>query len=334
MMPEQSHPGKRILVTGGAGLLGGELINQLLRKGFTVLAIQHTTAITINHPNLQIENCSINDVAGLCELMEGVDEVYHCAAKVSFLPSEKSALFKVNVEGTANIVEACLASSVQRLLHVSSVAVLEKKSDAGYISEEMLWSGNTKRSAYGESKYHAELEVWRGAAEGLNAVIVNPSLILGEGNWHEGSTALFKKIYEGFPWYSEGVNGFVDVKDVAGMMIMLMESGITNERFIISSENLSYKLLFEKMAAAFHKKPPHKKINKFLSRLAWRVAALIYRFTGTPPLVTRETAETALRVSKYDNHKLLDAFPGFAYRSIDETIKRVADALQQKLNKP
>ncbi len=334
MITSKTGSGKPILVTGGAGLLGNELMLQLLNRGESVLAIQHATAITINHPNLRVETCSINDIMGLTELMQEVDGVYHCAGKVSFLPSEKRSLYKVNVEGTANLVEACLSASVRKLIHVSSVAVLEKRQGTDLITEDMLWSGSAKRSAYGESKQDGELEVWRGAAEGLEMAIVNPSIILGEGNWDEGSTALFKNVYNEFPWYSEGVNGFVDVKDVARLMIMLMESDVSNERFIISAENISYQQLFEKIAAAFHKRPPHKKITPFLAGLAWRVERLKYRFSGKKPLVTRETATTALRESKYCNQKILNAFPEFSFTSIDETIKRVAGSLQQKLNKP
>jgi len=326
--------GKRVLVTGGSGLLGNELILQLLQRGHSVLAIQHKSQISISHPGLQIQSCSLGDIGLLIQLMEGIDEVYHVAGKVSFLPSEKQDLYKINAEGTANVVEACLSSSIKKMLYVSSVAVLEKSPGAEMITEEMQWVGNAKRSAYGESKFLAEMEVWRGAAEGLNMVIVNPSIILGEGNWDEGSTALFKNVYNQFPWYSEGVNGFVDVKDTAQLMIMLMESDTVNERFIISAENLSYQSLFEKMAAAFNKKPPQKKITPFLASIAWRAEALKYRITGKRPLVTKETAATALKKSRYNNQKILQKFPGFTFRPIDETVRRVAVSLQQKLNKP
>lgn len=334
MINQPTRSGRKILVTGGAGLLGKELIHQLLDGGESVLAIQNTTPINISHPQLRIEICPVGEVTFLQELMDGIDDVYHCAGKVSFLPSQKQELYKVNAEGTLNIVEACLSARVRKLLYVSSVAVLEKKQGSDLISEEMQWSGTAKRSAYGESKFLGEMEVWRGAAEGLGMVIVNPSIILGEGNWDDGSTALFKNVFNEFPWYSEGVNGFADVKDVAFLMIKLMESEITNERFIISAENISYKSLFQKMAAAFNKRAPQKKITPFIAALAWRIEAIKYRITGVHPLVTRETAVTALRISRYNNQKILQTFPGFKFRSIEETINRVAGSLQQKLNNP
>lgn len=326
--------GNKVLVTGGSGLLGRELIQQLLENGDQVIAIEHETPINILHPLLQIETCSLGDIVRLQELAAMVSDVYHCAGKVSFLPSDKYALLKINVEGTANVVEACRAAGIRKLVHVSSVASLGETRNGAKISEDMQWSDSINRSVYGESKYLGELEVWKAAAEGMDVVIVNPSIILGEGDWNEGSTALFKNVYNEFPWYSEGVTGFVDVKDVASLMILLMNSDLSNERYIISAENISYKTLFEKIAQKFSKKPPHKKVSPFIASLAWRWEALKYMLTRKKPLLTKETARSAQAVRFYDHSKILSAFPQFRFRPVDETIIRVATALQQKVNNP
>lgn len=324
----------KTLVTGGSGLLGRELILQLLHGDHEVIAIEHETPIGIQHPRLRIETCSLGDIVRLQELAEMVSDVYHCAGKVSFVPGDKYALLKINVEGTANVVEACRAAEIRKLIHVSSVASLGETRNGDKISEDMQWSDSINRSVYGESKYLGELEVWKAAAEGMDVAIVNPSIILGEGDWNEGSTALFKNVYEEFPWYSEGVTGFVDVKDVASLMILLMNSDFSNERYIISAEDISYKSLFDKIAVAFSKKSPHKKVSPFTAALAWRWEAIKYLLTGKKPLITKETARSAQSTRSYNNSKILSAFPQFRFRSIDETVRRVASALQQKVNNP
>ena len=322
-----------ILVTGGSGLVGKELITQLLAQGKEVTALYNKTALPdFNSPLLQQFHCNILDVTGLEEIMEGIDQVYHCAAVVTFNPSRRQELFKINVEGTANVVNAALQAGVKKLLHVSSVAALGRIREDETINENMNWSEETSNSNYGESKYLGELEVWRGTGEGLDAVIVNPVIILGAGSWEGGSSQIFKTVYDEFPWYADGVTGFVDVRDVAKAMIVLMESNISNERFILSAENKSYKEIFTLIANAFHKKIPHKKITPLLAKIVWRLEAIKSLFTGKDPLVTKETAATALAVVNFDNSKLKKYLPGFTYRKIEDTIEDTCAALQQKLN--
>jgi nucleoside-diphosphate-sugar epimerase len=176
------------------------------------------------------------------------------------------------------------------------------------------------------------MEVWRGIAEGLNAVIVNPTLILGAGNWNESSTEIFRSVYKGSPWYSEGTTGFVDVKDVARAMIMLMGSEISSERFIISAENKSYGDVFAQIADAFNKKRPSRNVTPLLASVVWRWEAIKSKFTGGMPLITKETAATALAKAQFDNSKLKKYFPSFEYTSLEHTIKTTCSALQQKLN--
>lgn len=320
------------LVTGGSGLVGEALITQLLAKGEKVRAIYNKTPLPdFNSHLLQQVQCNILDTTGLEEAMQGVQQVYHCAAIVSFNPSRKQELFKVNIEGTANVVNAALTSGVKKMLHVSSVAALGR-TGRNPISENDKWNEKEDSSSYGKSKYYGEMEVWRGIGEGLEAVIVNPSLILGGGNWNAGSSKIFKSVYEGFPWYSSGINGFTDVRDVARAVILLMESNITAQRFIINAENKSYQEVFSMIATAFNKKAPHKKVTPFLAGLIWRLEAIKSLFSDGDPLVTRETAHTALATVHYDNSKLLQYLPGFAYTDFRKTINDTCAALQQKLN--
>ena len=323
----------KVLVTGGAGLLGSELISQLLTQGKKVTAIYNNKPLpSYSSANFKMVSCNILDVIGLEEVMEGIDELYHCAGKVSFVPGEINALYKINVEGTANVVNAAINAGVRKMVHVSSVAALGRIRKEAFINESMQWSEETSNSKYGQSKYLGELEVWRGIAEGLDAVIVNPSIILGPGNWEEGSTEIFHAVYKGSPWYTEGSTGFVDVKDVARAMILLMDSSIQSERFIVSGENSSYKDVFDKMADAFHKKRPAKKVTPFLAAIVWRLEAIKSKFNGTKPLITKETAHTALTKVAYDNRKIKNALPGFEFCKLDETIKDTCVVLQQKLN--
>ncbi|MBK7884719.1 MAG: NAD-dependent epimerase/dehydratase family protein [Chitinophagaceae bacterium] len=322
-----------ILVTGGSGLLGKELICQLLAGGKEVTAIYNKTPLPdFNSAKLIQVQCNILDVIGLEEVMQNVEQVYHCAAIVSFSPKKKNQLFKINIEGTANVVNAALDAGVKKMLYVSSVAALGRIRENEVINETMNWTEETSNSIYGKSKYLAEMEVWRGIGEGLNAVMVNPSLILGAGDWQSGSSQIFKNVYDEFPWYSNGITGFVDVRDVAGAMIQLMQSDISKERFIISADNKSYGYVFNLIAKAFGKKPPHKKVTPLIAKIVWRLEAIKSLFTGRDPLITKETAHTALAKVNFDNTKLFKFIPGFTYHSIEDTIAYTCAQIQQKLN--
>jgi dihydroflavonol-4-reductase len=319
-----------ILVTGGAGLVGNELINQLLAQGKKVKAIYNNTKI-IAKQNLEVVQCDILDVIALEEVMHNVKEVYHCAALVSFAPKDASQLYKINVEGTANIVNASLQAGIKKLVFVSSVAALGRIREGQMINETMQWTDETSNSVYGQSKYLAELEVWRGSAEGLQIAVVCPAIILGYSNWNSGSTKLFKSVYDGFPWYSTGTSGFVDVADVATAMIGLMESNITNEKFILAAENVSYQYVLNEIAKEFNKKAPTKKVTPFLAALTWRLEAIKSLFTNSSPLITKETATTALANVHYDNTKLLQALPNFTYKKLETTIANTCKKLLENL---
>lgn len=323
-----------ILVTGGSGLVGAELIKQLLAKNKMVKAIFHRTPLAENltHPNLIVEQADILDVISLEEIMEDITEIYHCAGMVSFLPEDRERLYKINVEGTANLVNAALNAGVKKLVHVSSVAALGRIRKNQLVTEKMEWTKETSNSIYGHSKYLGEMEVWRGQAEGLNTVVVNPSIILGAGDWNDGSTKIFKSVYEEFPWYTTGITGFVDVRDLVTVMILLMESEISAEKFVVSAHNESYRNLFNLIADAFHKKRPAKEVTPFIAGIVYRQQAIKSWFTKEKPLITKETALTAMAKTNFSNEKLLAALPGFKFTGLSETVAHTCKVLQQKIN--
>lgn len=321
-----------ILVTGGSGLLGNALITSLAERGEKVKAIYNKTPLQHFYPNVQQIQCDILDVITLEEIMQDVTHIYHCAGLVSFHTRDADLLYKINVEGTANVINAALGAGVVKIVHVSSVAALGRIRETEAIQEKMSWTPQTSNSKYGESKYLGEMEVWRGVAEGLNAVIVNPTIILGPGDWNEGSTAIFKSVFNEFPWYTNGSTGFVDVRDVVKVMIELMESDIAAERFIISAHNESYRNLFNAIADAFSKKRAHKEVTPLLAKLVILSEAIKSRFSGKAPLITKETATTALAKVNFDNTKLFTFLPAFQYLPLSQTVADTCKILQQKLN--
>lgn len=320
-----------ILVTGASGLVGSHLVGALLQKGKKVRALYRNT-IPVFEGADQVEwmQGDILDVMALETAMENITRVYHCAAMVSFSPAKKSLLHKTNIEGTANVVNACLNAGIEKLLFVSSVAALGRIREDKPIDETMNWSEETSNSEYGKTKYYAEMEVWRGIGEGLDAVIVNPVIILGSGDWEKGSSELFKSAYDEFPWYTEGTGGFVDVKDVVAAMIALMESDVTAERCILCAENKSYREVFTQMAVSFGKKPPHRKVTPLLAGIVWRIEALKSLFTGKDPMLTKETAKTAAAKVNFDNTKIKKLIPGFQYLPLESSVKRICGELLRK----
>jgi nucleoside-diphosphate-sugar epimerase len=327
-----------IFITGASGLLGTSLIETLFaaHHGASDLQVRalyrkQIPAITFADKIEWIEG-DILDVVVLEEALRGVSEVYHCAAIVSFDPKQKQRMHATNVEGTANVVNACIEAGIKKLLFVSSVAALGRIREDGPINETMNWSEETSNSEYGKTKYLAEMEVWRGIGEGLDAVIVNPVIILGSGDWNGGSSGIFKSVYNRFPWYTGGVSGFVDVKDVSNAMTALMKSDISAQRFIISGHNTPYRTIFNLIADAFKVPRPHKRVTPLLASIVWRLEAVKALFTGSSPLLTKETTLTAQAVVNFDNTKLLKALPDFSYTPLEETIHRVAAALTAKYN--
>ncbi len=217
-----------VLVTGATGLVGSHLVQALVQQGKQVRALYRSVIPAYaGADTVEWVQGDIRDIIALEEALTGIKQVYHCAAVVSFNPKHNPALYQTNVEGTTNVVNACITVGVQKLVYVSSVAALGRMNQDVDIDENMHWSPKNNNSEYGKSKYLAEMEVWRGIGEGLEAVIVNPSIILGTGDWNGGSSQIFKTVYNEFNWYTDGITGFVDVTDVVSAMLLLMESNVS-----------------------------------------------------------------------------------------------------------
>jgi len=315
-----------ILVTGGTGFLGAYIIQTLLEKGHAVRAIRRSDRLPSFMPpaifeKVEWQQGDILDPMGLGEAMEGVGAVIHAAAIVSFAGRDRSALYRTNIEGTANVVNMAIAENVPRLVHISSVASLGRTAKGEKVTEDKSWEDSKLNTNYAISKFHGELEVWRGIGEGLPAVILNPSTFLGFGDWNTGSSAIFRNVYNEFPWYSNGVNGFVDVTDVARAAVALMETTITGERYILNGDNWSFRQLFNTIAAEFGKAPPTREATPMLSAIAWRLEKFKSLFTGSRPLLTKESSKIAQSMTHFDNTKILQQLPGFTFTPLEQTIR-------------
>ncbi|MEI8004781.1 MAG: NAD-dependent epimerase/dehydratase family protein [Bacteroidota bacterium] len=324
-----------ILVTGGTGLLGSHLLYNLVSAGKPVRAIKRKSSNTgmvkkifsyysDNADELfgRIEwvEADILDFVSMDDALEGIDIVYHAGAVVSFYPKDHKAMLTVNTEGTANLVNLCIARKIKKFCYVSSVAVLGRAVNDGVSDETTYWQPSKKNSVYGQSKYGAEREIWRGIEEGLNAFIVNPSVILGPGFWGGGNSGLFSLVWKGLKYYTRGINGFVDVRDVAKAMVLLMDSDISKERFIVSSENCSYQQVFEYMAKYLGKPAPSINVPNAMTGIAWRVEAVRSFIMRTLPEVTKEMATTTTMIYTYSNEKIRKAI-GFEFRPVEQSIK-------------
>ena len=333
----------KVLVTGGTGFIGAYIIKELIEKGFSVRAIRRTNKLPffisagiLN--KAEWVNADVLDVISLNEAMQGVDYVIHSAASVSFVKRERAQMYNTNVDGTANIVNLALEQGIKKLVHISSISALGRTTAGEHVNEEKKWVTSKLNSHYGISKNKAEMEVWRGIGEGLNAVIINPSTVLGFGNWHDSSCAIFKNVYKGFKWYTRGINGFVAVEDVAATAVSLMQKDICEERFIINHDNWEFKKLFDAIADGFGKKHPVWEATPFLSNIAWRFEKIRSMIKGDKPLITKETARIALSKTYWQNDKILRALPGFSFMPLEQCItnacKKYAEAVKNMQLKP
>jgi nucleoside-diphosphate-sugar epimerase len=238
-------------------------------------------------------------------------------------------MFQTNSKGTANLVNLCLEKGIKKLCHVSSIGALGESELNVPITEDLLWKPSKRVSAYSLSKYLSEMEVWRGITEGLNAVIVNPSVILGPGDWNKGTPGFFRLIDQGFPYYTNGITGYVDVRDVAEVMVQLMESNFTRERYTVSSENLTYRQFFDLIAQALGKKKPDTAVEKWKSSVIWRSEALLSVLFNREPKITKETAHIAHSIAYYANDKLKSVLP-FDFLTIEQSVNQIAQKYKQR----
>lgn len=322
-----------IAVTGATGFLGAHLVCRLLQQGKAVRALKRIKSSREEFDyiyslyftegtapgQLTWVDADILDLPALAEALTGVDEVYHCAAVVSFNPSDKDYMMKANVEGTANVVNTCLDKHINRLAYISSIAALGREKSGTEITEKTKWTDSKHNSAYAISKYKAEIEVWRGVEEGLNVVIVNPGVILGSGKWNKGSCVLFNMVHKGMPFYTNGVNGYVDVEDVADAVLFLMEHDHVNERYILVSDNMNMKWFLDETATLLNAKKARIEVKKLLAELSWRGLKIVSFFTGKKPAITKETARASLNKFYYSSDKIKQL--GFGFKPIRKTLQ-------------
>ena len=327
------------LVTGGSGLVGSHLLYELTKKGKIVRATARKSS-NLHWVERLFEwyggeqgrqlfgliewvDSDVTDILSIQDALDGVKRVFHCAAVVSFQPSDRKKMLKINVDGTANLVNASLDAGVERFCHCSSVASLGQPLSGHVINESLIWKTSGHHSWYAISKFGAEREVWRGAEEGLSTVIVNPSIVIGPGDTSRSSGQLYLSAKKGLRFYTNGVTGFVDVRDVAESMVLLTDREIAGQRYIVNSENLQYRKVFEMFALAAGTKPPDIFAGPLLSSIAWRIEKARSILTGSKPLITRETARNANTVREFSNSKIINE-TGFSFRPVEEAVLNTA----------
>ena len=331
------------LITGASGIVGSHLMMNLLKKDLPIRAIYRSqAAIEKARSNFKLygnETLSlfdkiewvpgdVTDIPSLEDALVNVNYVFHCAATVSFKKSDYDLMQKVNVEGTANLVNCCLKSDVKKLCHVSSTAAIGDTDKERFITEKLPWKKGKFTSNYSITKYQAEMEVWRGAEEGLEVVIVNPSIIIGAGDWSTSSAELFNKVWTGLKFYTLGKTAFVDVRDVARAMDELLHSPIKNEKFLLCSENWTYQKLFNHIATVLGKNKPSIRVRSWLLGIIWRFEAVrSFIFNGSP-IVTKETAHSSMNTKEYSAEKIKQAL-SFQFIEIEAAINHTGTLFLQ-----
>ena len=320
-------------VTGATGLVGSHLLYDLLQKGYRVKALKRPKSDTLQVQKIfslyaddadalfrQIEwtECELLDFQPMSESIDGCSEVYHAAAVVSFNRKDKADMMRINVDGTANIVNVCIEKNIP-LCHVSSIGALGRSESGEPITENDLWQTDKGRSDYAYSKYKSEMEVWRGIAEGLQAVIVNPAVILGPGDYTKGSSKFFTQVYRGLRFHTPGVTAFVDVRDVSRCMLQLMEQERFGERYILTAGDLSYRELFNRIADGLKVKRPTIAAQPWMLNVACHLSWFAGKLTGKSLALTKETAHSAFQQIRYSNEKIRKTF-GYEFISLEKCI--------------
>jgi len=318
-----------VLVTGATGFVGEHVVSQLLSRNKEVRALYRNPSKIGCQGILteaQIEavhwlQADVTDYFAMEDAMRGIDKVYHCAAFISYDPRQRDLMFKTNINGTANVVNAALHQGVKRLLHVSSIAALGRAAEPHLlIDENASWKGDKAQSNYAISKFRSENEVWRGMEEGLEVAVVCPSVILGPGQVASGSNQLFRKIYQGMRFYSPGATGFVDVRDVARALCILDELNIVGKRYVLNAHNVSYQQLFEQMASALQVKAPSILPPRWMAEVGWRVNKIMAILKGKMPFITRETVRSAYSQKSFGGNKILEKVSAFQYTPLKDTM--------------
>lgn len=308
-----------ILVTGGTGLVGSHLLLHLLsnskevrathRQGSNLDRVKEVFSYYSDNPKelynrIEWLEADLTDVIALEKAFDGITQVYHCAAYVSMDKANFGKLKQSNVEGTANVVNICLAKKVDKLCYVSSIATLGPPNEMGVVTEESQWD-HSSSNPYAVTKHLSEMEVWRGAQEGLKVVIVNPGVVLGPGFWYKGTGSFFTWAAKGMSFYLPGGTGFITVNDVVKIMIRLMESHIHNERFILVDKNMSFKELLHQISREFGRKPPGYKIRLWQLQILRVLDWLRKHILGGGRNLTGAHIKALSRNVEYSNDKIV-----------------------------
>jgi nucleoside-diphosphate-sugar epimerase len=334
-----------VFVTGGTGLLGAHVLLELLSRGKDVRALKRSNsdvekmksvfAFYLNS-RAQVEFNKITwvdgdllDISSLEEAIDGCSEVFHCAAKVSFIKKDFDEMWRVNKIGTENIVNVCLAKKVAHLCYISSTATIGKNQEHPLNTEKDKWIKEKDNSNYSVTKYSAEMEVWRGIEEGLKAVILNPSVILGPGNWNESSISIFKVIKKRLKFYTSGENAFVDARDVATIAVELTDRRAHAERYLVVAENMTFKDLFNLIAQKFKVKPPSVLVKPWMARLAWKTEGILRFLFQRKQNITRETARSSMSINRYSNEKVKAAL-NFQFISVENSVINAVKYFENK----
>ncbi len=328
-----------ILVTGSTGLVGAHLLYKLTTNNEKVRAIYRSehklnhvknifSTYTDDHKklfqNIEWFRADILDIPSLNKAFEGVDYVYHCAAFVSFEPDKYQLLRRTNIEGTANIVNFCISNSIKKLCYVSSIATLGNELKNTCITEDSIWNPEQDHSVYAITKYGAEMEVWRGTQEGVDAVIVNPGVILGAGIWHNGSGSLFKMAHQGLKYYTAGTLGLVAIDDVISIMIALLKSDSINERYILVAENWTYKQFLQTLSESVKCKSQKKIASSTLLSFAWRLDWLKHKIIGTRRKLTKQMVHSLSSETNYSSDKIKNTL-NYEFKDVNKSIIEIGN---------
>jgi dihydroflavonol-4-reductase len=329
-----------ILITGATGFVGSYLTRYLVQQGQTnIIAIKRKSSrMELVQPVVDRVTWAEGDILDVPFLEKlftenKITHIYHCAAVVSFDPKEREMMYAANGIGTENIVNMALDFGAEKLIHVSSIAAVGRVKNENHVSENNKWQRSPLNSHYAISKFQAEQEVWRGIAEGLTAAIVNPSVIIGSQYWQHGTGKMFDLVWNGLPYYTQGVTGYVDVRDVVRYMVELMQSPIDNQRFILNAENITYQDFFAQIARILDKKPAHILVTPFIREVVWRMAWLKSKIFGGKPFLTKESARASMTTFYYNNEKSLKALPHFQYRQLSHTIRETTLQFKESVQK-
>ena len=332
-----------VLVTGGTGLVGSHLLLKLVEQGVKVRAIHRADSDLYRverifsyytgqsydmFKKIEWATADINNIPDLEKAFEGVTHVYHCAALISFDPKDYGLLHKVNVEGTANIVNLCIANNIEKLCYVSSIAAIGKSIGEKEATEKNDWQ-QSNSSVYSITKTAAELEVWRGSQENVPVVIINPGIIIGPGFWESGSGQLFKRANKAPKYFPPGGSGFVTISDVVSIMTSLMKSDILNERFIVISKNLTYRDILEKLTKAMKKEPPRKQIPGWVLEVLWRLDWSWSLFTNSKRQLTSASVFSLKNRTLYSNAKVIESLD-FQFEPLEKTISFSTDIFREE----